>query len=104
MKKLDPQSRAMAAAIAGILAGTMFAAGCGNHADAETKSADGTEANGCNGANGCSGEAKATHAGDDANGCNGANGCSGDAMAEPAADANGCNGANGCSGESEAAK
>jgi hypothetical protein len=79
MKKLDTQSRAMAAAIAGILAGAVLATACGGAAEAEPKAGAGTEANGCNGANGCSGEATeqaADHA--EANGCNGANGCSGE--------------------------
>jgi len=59
MKKLDTQSLAVAAAIAGILAGTLLAAGCGDGASADTKASDATAANGCNGANGCSGESEA---------------------------------------------
>ncbi len=86
MKKLETQSRAVAAAIAGILAGTLLAVGCGG-AEAGTSAADTTEANGCNGANGCSGEAMTEPASADAH-----------------ADANGCNGANGCGGENEPAE
>jgi len=57
MMKLDTQSRAVAAAIAGILAGAMLATACSS-ADAESKAAGATEANGCNGPNGCSGESE----------------------------------------------
>jgi hypothetical protein len=85
MKKLDTQGRAVAAAIAGILAATMLTTACGGGAEAETKAADETEANGCNSANGCNGQAASTAAADHA-------------------DANGCNGSNGCNGESEAAE
>ncbi|HEY8122612.1 MAG TPA: hypothetical protein VII78_14915 [Myxococcota bacterium] len=86
MTKLDTQSRAVAAAIAGILAGTLLAAGCRGSAEAGAPTAGVTEANGCNGANGCSGEAMtepaSTGAHADANGCNGANGCGAEAAAE----------------------
>lgn len=58
MKKLDTQSRAVAAAIAGILAGTLLAAGCGGSAEADPTAASGSEANGCNGPNGCAGESE----------------------------------------------
>jgi hypothetical protein len=60
MKKLDTQSRAVAAAIAGILAGTLLASGCGGSAQADAKAASATDANGCNGPNGCNGENEAS--------------------------------------------
>lgn len=69
--------RALGAALAGILAGSTLALGCGQTSEAST-----VEANGCNGANGCGGEAEAATAGGDhaeANGCNGPNGCGGEA-------------------------
>ena len=50
------RSRALRAAMAGILAGASFAAvGCEKSSDAETATAA-ADTNGCNGPNGCSGE------------------------------------------------
>ncbi len=78
--------RALGAALAGILAGSGVALGCGQQGEATP-----TEANGCNGPNGCAGEqaepakgaaGAAPAAEADANGCNGPNGCA----AEPAAE------------------
>jgi hypothetical protein len=103
MKKQVTNSRAMAAALAGILTGAMLATACNGAAEAETKSGDKTEANGCKSANSCKAHAGDAAKRDGANGCNGANGCSGDAKAAPPpkAEANGCNGANGCNSASE---
>jgi hypothetical protein len=70
--------RALGAALAGILAGSTLALGCGQSSDASP-----SEANGCNGPNGCGGEQEAAPAGGahaEANGCNGPNGCGGEAQ------------------------
>ncbi|TMA30702.1 MAG: hypothetical protein E6J87_17485 [Deltaproteobacteria bacterium] len=67
MKRSKTRSRALCAAVAGILAGTSLAIGCGATGDvagAPNDARDGTakhaeavaDANGCNGPNGCSGE------------------------------------------------
>jgi hypothetical protein len=66
--------RALGAALAGILAGSTLALGCGQTSEAST-----TEANGCNGPNGCGGEQEQGHESGDANACNGPNGCGGEA-------------------------
>ena len=52
------RSRALRAAMAGILAGASFAAvGCEKSSDAATATAA-ADTNGCNGPNGCSGESQ----------------------------------------------
>jgi hypothetical protein len=77
MRKTLRRQRALGAALAGVLAGSALALGCGQSSEASQ-----AEANGCNGPNGCGGEAEAAggHAGE-ANGCNGPNGCGGEADA-----------------------